>query len=70
MGSVGDLIVLLESDVEGLRVLYLVLVAKKLSVELNVNDWVLVAIELIELHRESTAHLIFFWIVPSCCLGK
>ena len=69
-GSVGDLVVLLKGHEKRLRVFTLLLVSEELRIKLDVNDWGLVTIHLGKLQWESTAHLVFFWIVPSGSLSE
>lgn len=70
MSGVWNLIILLKSNKKRLWVLNLFLISKELGIKLNMNDWILVTIQLVELNWEATAHLIFLWVVPCCSLSE
>ena len=67
---VRELIILLESHVKGIWILFLIFITKELGVNLNMDDRVSAWILDIEFDWESRGNLILIGIVPSSSLGK
>lgn len=67
---VRELIILLESHVKGIWILFLIFITKKLGINLNMDDRVSAWILGIKFYWESRGNLILIGIVPSSSLCK
>lgn len=70
MSWVRNLVVLLKSNVQSLWVLDFIFISKELSIDLDMNDWVVWRVHIFELNGPSLVNLIFLWVIPSSCLSE
>ena len=70
MDRVWHLILILKSHINGLWVVDLLWVSRKLRINLHMKDWNIICIQLIEDNREPWGDLILFWRVPAGQLRK